>query len=495
MTLLSKRQLAGRIESGILERMPDIEYQIKWKHPEELVTWNRLDIGMRTLYLELQDKVPDLASDIYYEDLRAQTLGGLIDPDNPSKSNFKIFKNFFSDVSKAIHSDGFDPEKTLLPLATSGSILNGGHRLSAALVHNKPVACIETQLPPITCDYQYFFDRAVPQNVIEQAVVQLSHFMDHGFVAFLWPSGARNIQQTAGLFGKKIYKKELALTNKGELNLLYQCYQHMEWIGTEKDGYPGLYQKLFECFPSTGKVTMIIFQAAGDLDEVKKIKQEVRDINGIGFSSVHITDTKEELLRLLNLTCNENGLHYLNNADLIKRDKIKIICDLKSQALNSKVELESFAVDGSLLLDIYGLRKASDVDIVAASNSFDLYDSLGFEPRVKELKHHARSADDLVYDPSYYFYLFGVKLIGFEQLALMKKSRGEPKDILDIKLMSGLVERNHWQVLKTRLFQRSLYARIRLRCSVFRVAGKVLRLTGLYAPVRAIYRSLKGSGS
>ena len=95
MTLLSKEKLIGRLEPGILERMPDIEFKVQWKHPEELVTWNRLDIGMRTLYLELKDRVPDFAEEIYYEDLRAQSLDSFVDSDNPSKSSFDIFKKVF----------------------------------------------------------------------------------------------------------------------------------------------------------------------------------------------------------------------------------------------------------------------------------------------------------------------------------------------------------------------------------------------------------------
>ena len=44
MTLLSKEQMTGRIEPGILGRMPDIEYRVQWRRPEELVIWNNRDI-------------------------------------------------------------------------------------------------------------------------------------------------------------------------------------------------------------------------------------------------------------------------------------------------------------------------------------------------------------------------------------------------------------------------------------------------------------------
>lgn len=489
--LVSKNELYFRIEPGIFNKIPEGQYSIDYCSPNSLATWNRLDLGMRVIYLKLKNKIPELAERFYFEDLRAQTLGSLIDPDNSSKYNFNIFKSIFDEVSSEIKLNGFDHRKTVLPVSAAGSILNGGHRLSAALFHQKEVAYILTDLPPITCDYKYFFDREVPVVFIEQAVLQLLKYMKNGFVAFLWPSGLKKISETEFLFDNIIYKKKLTLTSKGALNLLYQCYHHMDWIGTEENRYQGLHQKLIECFPANGDILMIIFQAKKGIDQVCKLKKKIRDINGIGYSSVHITDTPEESLRIASLLCSENGLHYLNNANLISAQNLERIAQIAKRATIAGVSSDDFLIDGSWLLDLYGLRRAEDIDIIASSSKQNIYRDMEFESRKKEIKHHQKDPDLLIYDAENFFYLFGLKFIGFNQLAVMKKNRNEPKDFLDVTLMQALLENKKFRIYKTRLQQKILYIRIRSRRFFIDYSSHFLKMIGLYGLARFVYLRLK----
>ena len=85
----------------------------------------------------------------------------------------------------------------------------------------------------------------------------------------------------------------------------------MDWSGNENNSYQGINQKLVECFPSFEKFTVIAFQA-NSIDDVRTIKDEVRDICKMGYSSIHITDTQEEVIRITQLMFNSNGIHFLN---------------------------------------------------------------------------------------------------------------------------------------------------------------------------------------
>jgi len=489
--MIFKRDLSYRLEPSILNKMSGDCYEVEWVAPGQLVTWNRLDIGMRISYLDLIDRVADLADNIYYQDLRAQTLGSLIDPDNSSKFNFDVFKKIFTEISREIMLSGFDEEKSLLPIATNGSILNGGHRLSAALFHGKDVAYVQTLLPSIVCDYRYFYERAVSTSIIEMSVLQLLKYASNTHVAFLWPSGKSKISETEKLFKNIVYKKKLTFTDQGALNLLFQCYQHMDWIGEEDSGYSGLHQKLYECFPSDKIVTFIIFQEGSGPDQVKLLKQRIRDINGIGFSSVHITDTKEEVLRIANLLCNDNGVHYLNNAKLIKRKHILRIAGLFEQARRAKVDPDSFTVDGSYLLELYGIRQEDGLDVLAASCCDSVYALLGFNGRTKQLCYHNKAANEIVYNPENHFSLFGVKFVGFPQLIAMKVSRGGGKDINDLRLASAVTDKRCMSALRARIEQNLLYLRIRAKHNFFKYAAAPLKSIGLYGAVRRIYRYLR----
>ena len=488
---LSKNDLKEKVEPGIWHRLSEKNYKVQWLHPKELVTWNRFDIGMRTLYLRIRDHVPKLADKIYYEDLKAQSLGTMVDPDNSNKNSWEAFQEVFDTVANSIAEQGFDPSKTLLPVSATGSILNGGHRLSAALVYGKEVSCVYTDLPPITCDYKYFFDRDVPADIIERAARQLIRYAEHVFLAFLWPSGADALAQTEKLFDKIIYKKIIHLKGNAPFNLLYQCYHHMDWVGKEASGYQGLQQKRMECFPGgEGEVLVIAFQATGGVPEVRAVKERIREINGIGYSSVHITDTKEEAIRISEIVFNENGRHYLNYAQPITAGAKEILEQLLNRAVDRGVDPEYFMVDGSWLLELYGIRNAEDIDIVASSAADDVYQTLSFEARQKEMVFHGKSEEELIFDSANHFQLFGIKLVGFCQLQHMKTARGQPKDKNDVKLMACLVENRPWQAMRVRLKQKMIYARLRTRKKFFSLVRKLLKLTGLYHPVRIIWQAV-----
>lgn len=491
MELIERSNLKDRLAPGIYARLKSSAYPTRSVQPNELVTFNRLDIGMRTLYLELKGRVPKLAEKIYFEDLKAQSLGTLADPDNSGKHNFNIFRKVFDDVFASIINRGFDPDETLIPVSSSGSILDGGHRLSAALIAGKSVTCVETGLEPITCDYKYFYERDVPIEIIEMAVLQLIGLAENVFLAFLWPSGSLNFIETELAFTNVIYKKKIELTNKGAFNLLFQCYNHMDWVGSAESGYRGLQQKLVECFPRGGEVTVIAFQAPNGLSQVRDIKERVRQINAIGYSSVHITDSRKEALDIASLLFSHNGLHYLNHADPFELSHGKVLNSLRELALKQQVDVDKILIDGSWLLDLYGLRKADDLDIVALGGELDRYKLLGFPPRKKELEHHGKTEVELIFDPMNYFLLNGVKIVGFFQLMKMKKARGEAKDVIDVKLMSALIENNQWLRIKTGLNQKVLYAKILGRRKLWRAITASLNILGIYEPARRTYRKLR----
>jgi hypothetical protein len=490
MDYVKKSFLQNLIEPSLFARLNRPSYSIRKLSPESLVTWNRLDIGMRTLYLELKDKTPKISEKIYFEDLKAQTLSSFVDPDNDLKNNFDVFKTVFQQVYESIRDRGFDGNETLIPVATTGSILNGAHRLSACLVLGKKVTILNTDINPITCDYKYFFERDVPIEIIEMAALKLINHAENIFLAFLWPSGEKNFPASESLFKNIIYKKNISLTPNGAFNLLYECYNHMDWVGSPKNGYKGLKQKMIECFPHSREVQVIAFQASDGIDQVKKIKEQIRKINNIGFSSVHITDNKEECKHLAHLLFNDNGLHFLNYARPGQRQGISKLVQLFNDASQKCFDLENFVIDGSFVLELYGLRKADDTDLLMADRS-NGYEILGFPSREQEIAYHELQANEIIFNPAHYFIYHKVKIIGFSQLLKMKKNRAEHKDILDVQMMAAMINDNKWRRIASTIRQKILYAKIKGKFQFWKIVNIVLTKIGLYEVVRIIYRRLR----
>ena len=478
----NKSSLIGLIDMFLLERMKLEGYNVKSVNPIQLISWNRLDLAFKKIFLELKKKNYSVARRFYWEDIRSQTLGQFQELGNADKSSFDVYENVFNELEKSFAKNNFCEETSLIPLANDGTILNGSHRTALALHEKNNLMAVETCLEPIVpdIDYDYFFKRAVPPSIVETAVSKLLECGEDFYICFLWSSGKSNWNQTYDLFSNIAFKKDVQLTINGAINLLYECYSHMDWIGTEKNKFRGLRNKLLECFPKDLSCKIIIFQEKRGIENVLELKRKIRGINNIGFSSVHITDSKSEVLRLSEYLLNRNGIHFLNNSspESFRRASLKIKA-LKEELGNCFVLNKDFAVDGSFVLEMYGIRKSRDIDyLVSDSASESVLQKLG--SRDEQLVFHSVSKSDLIYDPEYHFYFHGVKIISLKQVYKMKKKRGEVKDIIDCKSINLLLD----QRTKLRRYlltglQFILYTQIKIRCFMFKFIFFIISFLGL----------------
>ena len=155
----------------------------------------------------------------------------------------------------------------------------------------------------------------------------------------------------------------------GAINLLYECYSHMDWVGSEKTKFSGLAKSLQNVFLANLFAKLLYSKKKG-LDEVRKIKEKVRSINNIGFSSIHITDTKAEVLRLSPLILNSNAFHFMNSACPVSfRLAVTKVSAIKNELISCGVALQDSVVDGSFVMEMYGLKKSNDVDFLCPTLS------------------------------------------------------------------------------------------------------------------------------
>jgi hypothetical protein len=55
---------------------------------------------------------------------------------------------------------------------------------------------------------------------------------------------------------------------------------------------------MVECFSVFDKFTILVFQSES-IDKVRKLKDEIRIVCNIGYSSTHMRDTREEAIRIV----------------------------------------------------------------------------------------------------------------------------------------------------------------------------------------------------
>ncbi len=486
---LTNKILNRLVEPFIVSQIEQPDCTFLRVNAVKLLTWNRLDLAFKLAFLDLKDKNSSFSEEIYWHDIKSQTLGSFEEFGAEEKNNFSKYKASFLSTYNNIKENGFDEGKSLIPLSESGSVINGAHRLASAIHTNQEVGCVKTNLPVMRCDYQYFLDRAVPQYILDYVVTKYIEYADDVFLGFLWPSGKSNIHESLNEFGNIVYMKKIKLSATGAFNLLFELYKHMDWLGNRANGFQGVKKKLLECFPTFDDVYVIAFQE-GNFDDVLKIKRRVRDINEIGYSSIHITDTKDEAERISKLVFNDNGLHFLNFSNPHKFLYSEELTELTDFLSKNEIKAQNFLVDGSFVATLYGLRKSMDIDYLSdekirhQSDSYDAHDS--------ELQFHGIAKEQLIYNPSFYFEYLGIKFISFSQLFDMKQVRGEEKDLNDCRLMQSYISNDKVAVLLFSFKQKLFYSKLKTHKFMLKYSLATLNKIGLYRAVRFIYRYIKG---
>lgn len=441
--------------------------------------------------MDLKETNNVLAIQIYRADIRSQTLGSFDEFGNEGKNSFQKYVDDFRVTYKDIKSNGFDEKKSMVPLSSAGTIINGAHRVASAIHLKESVNCICTELPAMTCDYNYFYERNVAYSLLDLVVNKFVEYADNVYIAFLWPSGQANFSETLDEFSNVIYKKEVSLSATGGFNLIVELYKHMNWVGTFESGFAGAKQKLVECFPNFESFFIVAFQS-DSIEKVQKIKARVRAINDIGFSSVHITDTKEEAIRISKLVFNENGRHFLNFSQPFKYSIVNKLNVFDDFLFSMHLSKDDVLIDGSVVLALYGIRKNADIDFLTPSQYCAASDYKEFEEHDSELIYHNVEKQSLIYNPAYYFEYLGFKIISFHQFYEMKSNRNEEKDKNDIKLMGALIDNDKFKQFIAGMRQSIFYFKIKSKKVVQDIIFKVLNAIGLYGVVRGFYRKLRG---
>lgn len=489
---INREDLQGRVEQFLIDRMDDSEFEVKAIRARNLLSWKRFDLAFKLCYLELLGVNDVLARKIYKEDIRSQTLGKFEEPGNSSKNSFETYVSEFRSTFEDVKAHGFDGSRTLIPLSRCGGIINGAHRVASAIYLNKVVSCICLKEPEMVCDYRYFHERNVSSDILDQVATKFVEHADNVYIAFLWPSAKGKDDKVDSIIKNVVYRKDIDLSPKGAFNLIVELYKGMEWVGTEENQFPGAREKLLECFPEFGKTRVYAFQASS-LAEVRRLKEQVRDVYGIGFSSIHITDTKEEAVRISRLVFNNNGIHFLNFADPYKYKNFRCaLQQLRATVEESGIDMSSIVIDGSSVLSLYGLRKNDDIDYLAVGDRTVKSEMFTIDAHDSELKFHQQTKDNLIYDPEFYFWYSGFKFISFKQLFEMKKRRGEAKDCNDCALMESLIEGDSLKQILNRIRQLLFYMNIKARKRIRENGMQALQKIGLYRVARYCYRKLKG---
>lgn len=438
--LIKKEQLTSILNKNILNLLSEDEYETKSMKALDLLTPNRFDLLAKYIYVKF--KVLDIDSsfgeEIYLEHIKA--FNGFVENDESSKIGKDAFLASFNTVIKSMQAEGFQ-NKSLIPLANNISILDGAHRLAAAIYFEEDVNSVRIDLESQHFNYEFFEQRGLRRVYLDAMASEYAKLKDDVYMVLLWPSSEgkeKELKNILDEFGEIIYRKDIYLSNEGSVHLVKQAYKSESWVGSEKNKFVGARNKAQWCFMKKGPLRVFLLESKKDLIEMK---EKIRQLYNIEKHAVHINDTKEETLELVGLLFNENSIHWMNHALLRNFSWYERLFDhYKDWLKKEEFDSDNFCIDGSATLSAYGIREARDLDFLYFGNNSI---STGFQEigcHNDELKYHLISRDEMIFNPLNHFILDNMKFISIQNIKDMKMNRGEEKDKVDVKMINAILE-------------------------------------------------------
>ena len=473
---ISALEIIDLIEPHFRDCLEREEYEIKTIKAEDLLTYNRFDIAFKLLYLEMLNYDVEFAKENYQEHIRAFSLGNFKEPGNAKKNSINQFLKVFHEVFKDIKVNGFNQNKTLIPLSKNNSIVNGAHRVASAIYLNKTIDCIEIGVEDDIYNYRFFYNRKVSNGILDIVAIKFIEYASNVHIAFFWPIEKNIDIDVESMLPNIVYTKKIQLNFNGAHNLLSQIYYGEEWLGSVEENFPGSMGKMTECFKTFDAFQIVAFQS-NDLNEVLKIKENIRSVFSVGKHSIHITDTKEEAVRMARVVFNENSVHFLNYAKPNKYLSFhRQVNSFKNFIRENNINSDKAILDEGIVLSAYGLRESANV------KHFTIEEGQIGKCYSKVLDFHHEKRLELIFNPKFYFFFNNIKFIAFNQLYRMKKNRGKKKDINDCKMMESLLKDDNFKKLATHFKQTMLYGRVKFRYKLI----LLLKFVGLYNIIKTL---------
>lgn len=453
LQLALDKQIRNKTSYEQIEKSKQTEF---WCDALKLLTPLRFDILFKYIYAKLLYKGINekWVDEIYGHHLKV--WNGLNEL-KPAKAGIDNYKSEFHKILESIKEKGFDKKTSYIPFHTkSQSPLNGAHRIAASIFFNKSVYCkhspeIEGQL----CSYYYLANRNthVPGGLSKEhsdlAALEYCRLKKNTFVVTLFPAAKGQDDIVRGILSKKaglIYEKSFKLTNQGAFNFIRFLYDEdasrgNPWMGNWHNNFAGARSKVSCCFTNPSPIRVFLIETE-NVDDCRALKEEIRDLYGIGNHSVHINDTYSETLKTAGHVFNDNSIHFLNNCKPNLMPNFQRFVEILIRWISSSgVDPENVCVDSSAVLSAYGLRDCRDLDFLYHEDFINT-GLLDVSCHNEEMKYYTHKKDDIIFNPRNHFYYQGLKFASLDVILAMKNNRNEEKDVIDVELIKSLISNN-----------------------------------------------------
>lgn len=486
-----------------------IEFDPSWDHETEIINARLLLTSLRfDLYAILQyidqivNGVSDLtyAKEIYYQRTNIITGYTCSERGNDNKNSFDDFVTCLDNLISDFQENKFDVSKSIIPVDKNYVILDGAHRVCCAAYFNREIEIVRFTNKDfnlfVTCDFM--INKGLPSYVADAMALEYCRWHKNIFMLFLWPKSfclPEKYKEAYELIRANVnivYHKQSKLSYNGIRNLMIQIYSHMPWIGNVDNDFQSTYIKANEVWDNNGNVEFILCEAPS-CEYILSVKKKVRDIFKIGLASIHSTDNAKETKIAANLIFNPNSVHHLNFGYPDKfKDSYHLLESFKSQISSKQLDFSKFVIDSSMVMAIYGIRKAADLDY---HTSYPETKSLCWEDEIEDhrasISYYHKTCSDLIYNPKNYFIFNELKFVTLRNVSMFKKNRMMNRDATDICLIKPYISNSRIKTfffkVNISLLQNKIKSKILLRKKI----DAVLLTLGIRPLVANLYHFIK----
>lgn len=482
---------------------------VEYVDARKLISTKRFDFFSILNYIDQKVKgVNDLsfAIDLYIERTKWITGGTLIEEGYESKAGKSRWLKDLDNLINDFQSNNFDIERKLIPVDKNYDPIDGAHRVCCAAYFGqklKVARFIDKEINPM--DYRRMRHDFVPDYVLDYSALFSCSWFNDLYVLFLWPQSVKNNKTTEKALTiikddvDVVYELDLKFTYNSIRALMIQLYGHMDWIGSVDDDFQGVSKKVDEVWDNCGKVKILLVRA-DSCSHILNLKTIIRDLFQIGLSSIHSTDNMRETLIAANSLFNHNSRAFLELASPTRfKSAYKLLELFKKGLLESDARLSDYIVDTSMILAVYGIRDATDLDYYTLDKNRIvkfLSDSIEEHGKDQEIFYDT-SIKDLILSPENHFVFNEIKFVSLNKLLAFKKKRWEinheDKDKDDIRLIEATLSKssNKWNYFQTQISVSFRKRKRLIRNTILKFIKSVASATGTYNGLKKIRNMLK----
>lgn len=304
------------------------EYELRIVPARSLLKGTRFDLFAKLFYIRNRKSEPDFAREIYKEHIKAFNPD-LREPGRDDKNGYDDFINAFEALIDDLTINGFDAEKSLIPVDEDGVILDGAHRVSALAYADKQVkiVCFKNVKCKAKFDYEYFLKRGLSWRIADAIALEMIKWQPNMLIGCLWPrmGNTDEKKKVIELINNKYpicYSKFVTTNIESFVHFIAKVYETQSWVGNEDNNFAGARDKAINCYASNKQIAFVLFNAS-NLEEIIKFKERIRGRYKNEKHSIHITDNVKETRDIAEFVFNVKELEKWNNTKMKGISKLR----------------------------------------------------------------------------------------------------------------------------------------------------------------------------